>query len=255
MAATWVDAATHAQSLLKPLQPRLHGIGVVVLGGFFLVIITWSVKTLMSPEVLPIRHVRVSGDFNQVTANELYQAIAEHAVGGFFTVDVLAIEQAASKLSWVQSVSVRRVWPDTLRVKVREQKPLAHWSDGALINASGDVFQPISGNVPDDLPVFSGPQGSRGLLVTEYKKLQKHLNTVHQRVAYLSLDQRRAWRARLDNGIELIIGRSAPEQGIERYIKVFPSVLSSKVNDIERVDLRYTNGFAVRWKTENKKEG
>jgi cell division protein FtsQ len=255
MAVTQVETAIHALDLFKPLRQRMRIIGAVVVGGAFLVIVAWSVKTLVSPEVLPIRHVRVSGDFNQVTANELYQAIAEHAVGGFFTVDVFAIKQAASKLSWVQSVSVRRVWPDTLRVKVREQKPLARWSDGALINASGDLFQPISGNVPDELPVFSGPQGTRGLLVTEYKKLQGHLNKIHQRVALLSLDQRRAWRAMLDNGIELIIGRSAPEQGIERYIKVFPSVLSNKVNDIERVDLRYTNGFAVRWKIKDKKEG
>jgi cell division protein FtsQ len=68
-------------------------------------------------------------------------------------------------------------------------------------------------------------------------------------VVALSENARRAFRLRLDNGIEVVVGREWDMQRMARMVAVYRHVLVNKAADVERIDLRYTNGFAVAWKS------
>jgi cell division protein FtsQ len=45
-----------------------------------------------------------------------------------------------------------------------------------------------------------------------------------------------------------MLGRTEPLARIERFVRVLPVVLASAPGVIERADLRYANGFAIRWR-------
>ncbi len=64
----------------------------------------------------------------------------------------------------------------------------------------------------------------------------------------LVVTDRRAWQMTLDNGIELRFGRGDVDALLDRFARVYLRVLSASATRIAAVDLRYTNGFAVRWK-------
>jgi len=99
-----------------------------------------------------------------------------------------------------------------------------------------------------DLPVLEGPEGTESEVLRRYGEIAPLLSSVSRRVVLLSLDERRAWRIELDNGIQLVLGQNQNNAALRRFVRVFYAVLQAQPSQLERVDLRYTNGFAVLWK-------
>ena len=52
---------------------------------------------------------------------------------------------------------------------------------------------------------------------------------------------------RFRQGPDVIIGRKEQDRRIERFKVGCMQELTSRFADIRRIDLRYTNGFAVEW--------
>lgn len=206
-----------------------------------------SVRWLLDPQTLPIKRVQIAGQFQHLSTAQLQDAIANTMTGGFFTVNVGAVMQAAHSLSWVDTVSVRRVWPDTLRLDVVEQIPLARWGEHDLVNRRGERFTPPVGTLPTDLPSLQGPAGLEAALTRNYYDMGKALAPAGLKITRLIQDERRSWRVALDNGIELRLGRDDAYPRLLRFVRLYPKVLAPRASQIASIDLRYTNGFAVAW--------
>jgi cell division protein FtsQ len=209
---------------------------------------TWGIVTLRDPATLPIRAVKVEGRFTHVTAQALQQAVADAATGGFLSVDVDAIRRAALSLPWVHSVGVRRVWPDTLRLTVTEQIAVARWGEQGLINSDGDVFTPDPSSFPPGLPELRGPAGTEGAVLSRYRAMNQALAPLKLRITRMVLDERRAWRLFMGGGMELVLGREQAEERLQRFINIYPALQAAEPPGIARVDMRYSNGFALQRK-------
>ena len=66
-------------------------------------------------------------------------------------------------------------------------------------------------------------------------------------VRALRLDARGSWSLVLSDGAEVIVGRSDPRPRIGRFARLLPQLLAQPRGTLRRVDLRYTNGFALQW--------
>jgi len=51
----------------------------------------------------------------------------------------------------------------------------------------------------------------------------------------------------LASGTELRLGAGDPESRLRRFARVATRLVDGQTRAIERVDLRYSDGFAVRW--------
>lgn len=207
----------------------------------------WLLSTLSDPRFMPVSTVRAEGEFRHLTRAQLHAVIADYAVGGFFGVDVDAVRRAALRSPWVDTVSVRRVWPDTLRVAVTEQKPVARWGAGALLNERGEVFAPPAESFPPGLPQLAGPTGREADVLAQFTAISKALQPLHQGVLRLTLDERRSWSVELSDGFELLLGQEDIAARVARYASAYTQALRPRALQVGAVDLRYTNGFAVRW--------
>ena len=99
-----------------------------------------------------------------------------------------------------------------------------------------------------NLPLLKGPEQSERKLTEHLLEMQRMLEPLGLHIARLDLSERRAWSMTLDNGLELDLGRKETYPRLLRFVRVYPGVLASKAGAIQRIDLRYTNGFAVRWR-------
>ena len=229
------------------LTRRLLG-GAILLSavGGVLGFSTWH---LLQTDTLPIESVQVKGVFQHLDKNDLYAAVGDLANSGFFSVDVHAVKQAAESLAWVDRASVRRVWPNILHVEIIEQVPLAKWGKSRVVNRRGQIIDVEDGSQLNALPVFSGPEGSSVMLAKRFQLMSTQLAEIGLGVAALKLNERRAWQVLLNNGLYLLLGRSANESQLARFSEAYKTILAEQSEKIQSVDLRYTNGFAVRWKT------
>ena len=141
-----------------------------------------------------------------------------------------------------------RVWPDVLHVTLVEQRAAARWGGEALVNPLGAVFTPRQGGVDRALPALEGPPGTAPQVLVFYRQVNEMLAPLGLKAARLGMDMRRAWRLELGNGVTVTLGREQGMQRLRRFTRYYPEVVAKRAAEIAEVDLRYTNGFAVRWR-------
>ena len=226
-------------------------------GGLLLVLMSLSVQMglqwLQDPWRFPLEVVKIQGDFRYLDKARLQAAVEPHLDGGFFTVDVGKVCEVIESMPWVASATVKRIWPDRLSVQVTEQLPVAHWGEGGYLNERGESFVPEPTQVDGDLPALAGPDGHEATVLEQYRAMSRALAPTGLRVAGVTLDDRRAWRLRTGSGISLDLGRADTRRRLQRFVQAWPTVFVGRVDDLQRVDLRYSNGFSVRWQQANAK--
>ncbi len=214
-------------------------LAVLVWGGL------WALDNWSEAAVLPLETVRFDGDLERLSETELREVVSGHLEGGLLGVDVAALRRAVEALAWVDTATVRRVWPDTVRITIREQQPVARWGEVALMNANGRVFQPQT--LPDGLPSLTGPPGSAARVLDQYQALHLALAPLGLRPSGLDLDERRAWTVELAGGGLIRLGREDTQSRLERLVRAWPRITPAQDQRIAVIDLRYPNGFALRW--------
>jgi len=191
----------------------------------------------------PLREVRVSGALEHVTRKQIEDVVTREFSGNFFTLDLAAVRSAFEKLPWVRAVSVRRQWPDRLDVTLEEHVPLARWGGTALVNTQGEVF---TAAYDGRLPLFVGPPGSAKEIAIQYGYFARRLAAIGQAPVEVRVSARGAWQLRLDSGLVIELGREQIESRLERLVAVYDRTIGRLQRRLDYVDLRYTNGFAVR---------
>jgi cell division protein FtsQ len=230
---------------LAPLPWRkLGAIGAAVLG------ITGAGAALLVFLNQPIEHIRVDGQFQHLSALEVEKAVRAQLHGaGLVTVRLNDVRRSLRLLPWVESATVQRSWPRGIAVQVTEQQAVARWNDTDLVNARGDVFANSAHFVPPELPQLAGPGGSEAEVVGRYLAVQGRIVESGLRLTALRLDPRGSWELQLDNGVTVRIGRKQVDERFTRFLAVALRMVCQRAADIAYVDMRYTNGFAVGWRS------
>lgn len=212
-------------------------------------VLVWSWLKLTAPSTLPIRRVKITGVYQHIDRQALQNTVVPLLNQGFFGIDVSAIQERLQQLAWVNQVDIKRVWPDSLVIHVTEQKALARWNDGALLNPQGDVFTPGKYSVDPALPHLWGPVHQQGLALQTYLQLRNVLQPLGVDIRELELTPRQAWRLVLNNSMTVLLGQEQMQERLLRFVKIYPRVVGDHAADIAYVDLRYPHGMAVNWKT------
>jgi len=198
----------------------------------------------------PIRTVEVTGRFQHVSPTDIQRVVAREVRGqGLLTVHLGAVSRAIHTLPWVDAVSVERDWPHGLSVLVVEQVAAARWGADGLVNGSGVLFATGVTRFPAALARLSGPDGSEAEVTQRYLAMQRRLTEAGLAITALRLDARGAWQLDLANGITVRLGRSQVDERFDKFISAALGVVEHRAADISYVDMRYTNGFAIGWRS------
>ncbi|MEZ5542491.1 MAG: cell division protein FtsQ/DivIB [Pseudomonadota bacterium] len=236
-----------ATQVIGLLRAHLRTLSGLLLLGMLALATLMGVRWFTDPYRFPLGVVEVNGDFRYLQKAQLQAAVAPLATGGFFTVDVVAIRAAAEALPWVHKASVQRIWPETVRVQIEEQLPVAHWHGQGFLNRFGEAFFPQDTQPDIELPWLDGPDGQEQKVLEQYRQASATLAALGLQLQRLQVDGRRAWELQLTGGITLKLGRMQPWQRLERFVHAWPSVFAGRVAELQTVDLRYSNGFSVVW--------
>lgn len=205
-------------------------------------------QRLLDPDRFPVRRVELEGGLRNLTAAELRDLAAVHLAGhGFFTLDVAALRAVLAAEPWLEWVDVRRQWPDAVIVRFRERVAFGRWGEDEMVDVNGVRFRPARVRQPGPWPQLAGPNGQEKTVLRAYREAGGLLAGVGLKVTRLVLDERRAWSLGCADGVELSLGREQFAQRLRRFVEVYPDVLAPRIDEIAAVDLRYVNGFAVRW--------
>ena len=227
----------------------LMGIGLFVLT----LLMTWfgaaQLKQYLATEQnSKLSRVIVQGEPQNTPEQAIVNKIKSLQVKTFFDVDVNRVQSELLELPWVAQVSVRKQWPDTLRVYVVEHQAVAIWNHDLLLNTQGDIFQAPADNFINKLPMLYGPEGSENEAWKTFKTFKELLAMHDIALSSLALSERYSWRLWLENGVKLNLGRDDIALRVQRFIDLYEQIKNSSDKEVDSIDLRYDTGLAVSWR-------
>ncbi|MDF1582886.1 MAG: FtsQ-type POTRA domain-containing protein [Methyloprofundus sp.] len=222
----------------------------IAVGALIVVVsmLVWPLLQDMIKEARPIRHVGVEGEFQYISKEDIQSKIIPLIQDGYFAIDLQEIQQAVMSLPWAEKVQVQRIWPDGVKLKLYEQKPVVRWQTDSLLNVRGEVFKPSNIDEFKFLPALYGPAEQRQQLLEIMYGLSVSLMDQGLRLTEFRVSNRQSWLLAMENGMTVQLGRFEPLNKLTLLLKAFVVSGSELVNKMAYVDMRYPNGYAVRWR-------
>ena len=247
------------QNLAIPFDVKLMNLtGRALLLGFVLLALgavgAWAARL----PVFALQGVSVFGDIHHNNAVTLRAQVAPHLNGSFLTVDLAAARQAFESVPWVRRAVVRREFPNRLKVVLQEHQAVGYWGaegESTLVNSFGEGFEANLGEVEQDaLPRLNGPKEQSALVLSMYRAVGPMFERSDMPIELLELTGRGNWRAELNTGASIELGRGTEEDVVARtrqFLGTLTQVTARygrTATALESADLRYEQGYALRLK-------
>lgn len=203
----------------------------------------------------PVAQVIVMGDITAIEQRVLQQKIQPLMHENYFTADLVSLRDAALSLSWVESVTVTRHWPDGLLVRVIRRQPIARWGSGRLLSGQGVVFVEAARADHADLPLLHGPETQSLVMMQQYQNINQWFAPLGLRLNELYLTDRMTWFMAFDSGMRVIVDQEQTNLKLQRLSELGQGNdrLRQLWQRIAAVDLRYRNGMAIQWNSTSTK--
>jgi cell division protein FtsQ len=224
---------------------------VSVVGIFFFGIVRVSSSWVNSVPFLSISRIIISGETRYTTLDDIksiYPFISRPC--SFFSQEIISIQKFFQELPWIQYVSVQKKWPDTVVIKLKENKPVASWNESWMIDKRGTLFKIPKNFTEATVPMLFGPEGNDKELLLTYKKIQTLLRHRPYQLRKLWMTNRYSWHLTMSDDILIKLGSQNPIGRLDRFISSYPALKAKSKEfskSINYVDLRYDSGVAVGW--------
>lgn len=184
-----------------------------------------------------IEDVRVSGN-DQTSEIDILHLLGLDGTTSLVALDIEAARRRLVALPWVEYAEVRKVYPRTIEVMLREREAFGIWQHGdelSLIEKDGSVIAPLRDNKFASLPLFVGRGAEQA--AASFEKAMSDWPELKSRVkAYVRVASRR-WDLHLDNGVVLKL----PEENVDKALGLlarFEKEQGVLERDIASIDLR-----------------
>jgi cell division protein FtsQ len=195
----------------------------------------------------PIKSVVIKGEFDYLTRESIQVLIDEHVKNSFIKENLSTMRKKLLANPWIDSVALRREWPDILHVSIKEQRAIARWGDKGFVNYRGDLVLAKNDLILNDLPLLRSDDSQAELLMRQYQFVSELLNKYQLTVLVLEKSTVGIWQAELNNGWKLFLGRVDVNKKIQRLLIALDQKAIVLGSEIDSIDLRYENGLSVKW--------
>ncbi|NBP93880.1 MAG: FtsQ-type POTRA domain-containing protein [Gammaproteobacteria bacterium] len=236
-----------------------------IFAGFIVLIaLALGVDRVVRSGYFTIQRVEVMTSLDVVDRGMVERAAWRSLTGNYLNVDLRRIETKLERLPGVYQSVVRRVWPDTLAIEINETHARAEYREWGV---AGAVSSARFINLPPEYmlevpPVLEGPAPYQNVLAETFRSILVPLTAAGLLPQRLSVSPAGRWEMELiakpassRPAFRVLLGREDIQQKVARFADSYQSALASRAGFISRVDMRYANGFAVRWIDDANQEG
>ena len=192
-----------------------------------------------------VEEVMLEGRHNESSA-QIRQALDISRGVPLLTVDLKSARTRLEELPWIRVASVEREFPDTVRVRIVERRPLALWqrkNELVLVDDEGGVITSQKLDRFPNLLVLVGKDAP--MHATSLLSILAHEPALKQRVnAAVRVGDRR-WNIRMDNGVYVRLPETDALSAWTRFARLERQHKLLK-QDLLSIDLRIPDQLIVR---------
>ena len=183
-----------------------------------------------------IENVLITGTRN-LSDNYIKDIIEIYKDRSIFNIDLSSVYNKIKQNSWVRKVSIERVLPNIIKIKILENQPIAIWQNkknNKLITANGDII--FDGNVNDfknDFPIIKGNKSKEN--ISSILKILETNQSFYKNIWSLTFINERRWDLHFHQGLVVRLPSKDIRKAWEKIIKLQKNynVLNLKLTEID----------------------
>ncbi len=183
-----------------------------------------------------IENILITGTRN-LSNNYIQDIIEIYKDKSIFNIDLSSIYNKIIQNSWVEEVSVERVLPNIIKIKILENQPIAIWQNkknNKLITANGDII--FDGNVNDfknDFPIIKGNKSKEN--ISSILEILETNQNFYENIWSLTFINERRWDLHFNQGLVVRLPSRNIKKAWEKIIKLQKNynILNLKLTEID----------------------
>ncbi|MDC3140576.1 FtsQ-type POTRA domain-containing protein [Alphaproteobacteria bacterium] len=183
-----------------------------------------------------IENVLITGTRN-LSNNYIKDTIEIYNDGSIFNIDLSSIYNEIKQNAWVKEVSIERILPNIIKIKILENQPIAIWQNkknNKLITANGDII--FDGNVNDfknDFPIIKGNKSKEN--ISSILKILETNQSFYKNIWSLTFINERRWDLHFNQGLVVRLPSKGIKKAWEKIIKLQKNynVLNLRLTEID----------------------
>ena len=188
-----------------------------------------------------IENIHITGN-NILTKEDILSSFQDLKNKNIFNIDLLQIHKILLLNEWIKDLEIKRILPNTIKIKITEQKAIAIWqtkSGNKLITQKGNVILVKKVNdFKNQLPIMNGAEANQNTL--KILKILKQNPQLYERIWSISYISKRRWDIRFKEGLKILL----PKDDIEKaWLRI--QYLQKNYNILElgltEIDIRNKN--------------
>lgn len=219
---------------VKPIS-----IGVTVLSLMFAVILL-----ILQVANKSINELEIVATLQYMNEADIKDQLVGDFPDGYISLDVQKIHDRLIIMPMIADVSVEKIWPNTLKITMQEERPVAIWNGKNLLSQAGDIL-PVSFESLN-LPSLRGAKKDSRLVMQHYLLFNRWSKRHNLSLVGITKSTS-GWLIESQSGLKIWLDGADAMSGLRQLESVIDQFQLARINSI---DLRYEQGFAVAWKTE-----
>jgi len=198
----------------------------------------------------PIKNISIESKMINVNKDDVFEKFKNYLNSkSFFNFKINILKKEIEKVSWVKSADIRRVYPGKIKIYIEEHIPIAIWNNESYMNNIGDIF--FINNIKKNLPILISNQSGNKIMFEYFSLLLKYISDENFDIKIKKIEENdiRSLSAYLSSGIIVKFGSKDIRGKILTFIKVYKTLNTSDLEKIRYIDMRYSNGFSIGWKS------
>jgi cell division protein FtsQ len=234
----------------------VYGLTNSLFGLFILLLVLSGFQYVVKNNIKNLDALTIRGEVAHNDISSISDFTSKNIYGNFYNFNLQNTKQIFESSPWISHAVVKRVYPNHVEVTLREYKSKAIWGareNMRLVDEAGKIFEVgVDEDEDESLPQLIGPEGQGNLMLKMYKDVSNALQPLKGTLQKLELNARGSWIATLEGGAHIELGRGNAVDVVDRTGKFSASVekmltkLNKKSWDIQYVDLRHSDGYAMR---------
>ena len=198
-----------------------------------------------------VSNIELDAEFRRVNSEQVRIIVAAYPERSFFKIKADVIRNNLKNIPWVKKVTVNKKWPNSLIIKLIEHKAVAVWNNNQLLNNQGEIFNVDSIDDLSALPKIEGKNNQSQIIWNHFNRYSDIIKQTGYDIRSTKVSNRGGWNLYLSNGINLKLGSQQIDAKLVRMIDTWSKLAKLNEEMPETIDLRYTNGYAVKWTKNN----
>ena len=189
----------------------------------------------------PIDSVEVTSTMEDYDNTNFKEIIASLHGSDLLSLDINEIRKLIASDKWIKDVEISKSFPSKLKIVIIQHQPYVIYNS-KLMMVDGTVI--ATDSVPTDLPIIIDNTDDAQFSQDNFELSSTYLSKINLKIKKIEIFNSLI-RVHTSHNI-LISDKQNFEFNLNRLVKSYDSLKSLFRDEIKSIDMRYSNGFAIK---------